>query len=70
MAGQFAPSHWPVLLTVTRSGAPRALVVTCIVIVKPRSPTKLSLPSPLDGGLAQADCAQLPVWWLKDAGRS
>ncbi|AEG91670.1 NAD(P)-dependent oxidoreductase [Ramlibacter tataouinensis] len=32
--------------------------------------TAQSLRSAMDQGLAQADCAQLPVWWLKDAGRA
>lgn len=31
--------------------------------------TAQSLREAMDRGLAQADCAQLPVWWLKDAGR-
>jgi 3-hydroxyisobutyrate dehydrogenase len=32
--------------------------------------TAQSLRAAMDQGLAQADCAQLPVWWLKDAGRA
>ena len=32
--------------------------------------TAQSLREAMDEGLAQADCAQLPVWWLKEAGRA
>jgi 3-hydroxyisobutyrate dehydrogenase len=32
--------------------------------------TAQSLRDAMDQGLAKADCAQLPVWWLKEAGRS
>lgn len=32
--------------------------------------TAQSLREAMDQGLAQSDCAQLPVWWLKDAGRA
>jgi 3-hydroxyisobutyrate dehydrogenase len=34
------------------------------------SRTAQSLREAMDQGLAQADCAQLPVWWLKDASRA
>jgi 3-hydroxyisobutyrate dehydrogenase len=32
--------------------------------------TAQSMRTAMDQGLAAADCAQLPVWWLKDAGRA
>lgn len=32
--------------------------------------TAQSLHEAMDRGLAQADCAQLPVWWLKEASRA
>lgn len=32
--------------------------------------TAESLRSAMESGLAQADCAQLPVWWLQGAGRA
>ena len=32
--------------------------------------TAESLRAAMDQGLAQADCAQLPVWWLKEASRA